>query len=110
MLREIAVDIHAVCFDDQLAELVAELEDPEEYLEPYDWPDWTDDHLWAPGADHVAYEPTAADWDDYRQWSEELERRRDFEQAMELLDCIEAREDADRFNDRDLQAAGLPVG
>jgi hypothetical protein len=82
--------------------------------DPEDWPAWTDER-WEPASEPEVeepepYQPTDADWADYRQWSEALERRRDYEEAMEFADCLEAREDADRYTDRDLEAAGLPVG
>jgi hypothetical protein len=63
-----------------------------------------------PASEPEPYEPTAEDWQDFALWSLESDRRREFEDAMSQADALEAHEDADRFNERDLAAAGLPIG
>lgn len=115
MLHEISVNVNATDYEDRLAEYVAELDDPEEYLEPYDWPDWTDRWVFAP--DVV---PASADWDNYNQYlaeqepepfdptvediaaldaiCEEIERRLAFMEAMALADVQEAIDD-ERYRD-----------
>lgn len=67
------VNEDAVEFDDQVIELVAEFEDIEEYLEPYDWPEECDVWTWELGPDDE--EPTASDLEAAMMLCEAIERR-----------------------------------
>ena len=109
MLPEIAVDVDATEFDDVITELVCELEDDGAYeCGPLDWPDWCDDRwelgpgpadalaLEPPAPEPEPFEPSPEDLAEYAAWSLELDRRRDFVEAMERADVQEAIEDARR--------------
>jgi hypothetical protein len=66
---------------------------------------------WEPPIDEPEYVPTRADLDELSRWSAEVEaRQREYYDAMDYLDCYDARDDELRYTDEDLQAAGLPVG
>jgi hypothetical protein len=49
-----------------------------------------------PPVEPEPYVPSESDWADYREWSESLERQRDYEEAQAIADMYEAREDLDR--------------
>lgn len=74
MIADKNAPVNAVEFDDQVIELVAEFEDTEEYLEPYDWPEWTDADVWALSLDDDE-EPTASDLEAATMLCEAIERR-----------------------------------
>jgi hypothetical protein len=87
-----------ISFDDQVIESVGLLEDPEDYESPTNWPSWCDEFRWVPCPEDEPYQPTEEDLDELARWSAEVEaREREYHDAMEWLDCVEALEDERRL-------------